>query len=88
MVSSINILINLCFSISKNVVTVQDILEIYNVDRTLTRSARYNARIWFHYIAWALKISLDDLNEVNNCFTWMKCFTRLCHKMDKAGILK
>ena len=75
MVSSINIQLNFCFAVANNVVSVEDIVEMHNDDDTLTESARYNARIWYHYIAWALKIRLVKLNEVNNCFTWMKIFT-------------
>ena len=60
---------------------------MHNVDDTLTEAASYNAWIWCHYIAWDLKIRLENLNEVNNGFTWMKCFTQGCHNMSKAGIL-
>ena len=66
---------------------VEDILNMHNVDDVLTESERYNARIQCHYIAWDLKIRLENLNEVNNGFTWMKCFTQGCHNMSKAGIL-
>ena len=69
---------NFCFSVTKNLVPVEDILEIHNVDNTLTKSARYNARIRCHYIAWALRIRLNNLNDVNNGFTWMKCFNQVC----------
>ena len=91
LVSAIKIRINLCFSVSKNVVPVEDILgilEMHNVDYVLTEVARYNARIRCHYISWDLKIRLDNLNEVNNGFTWMKFFTQGCHKMAKAVIIK
>ena len=40
------------FSVANNVVPVEDILEMHNFDYTLTETARYNARIWLHYIAW------------------------------------
>ena len=48
--------------------TVEDIIEMHNVSNTLTDSARFNSRIWCHYISWALKICLDDLNEVKKWF--------------------
>ena len=35
---------------------------------------------------WALKICLENLNEINNVFTWMKCFTQGCHNMAKVFI--
>ena len=75
------------FAIANNVLPVEDIINMNNVDDMLTESARYNASIWCHYIAWALKIRLDDLNEVNNGFTWMKCFTQGFHKMSKSFFL-
>ena len=87
-VNAINIQMGLFFSVSNNVVPVEDILEMHNVDKTLTKSDRYNARISCHYIAWALKIHLEILNEVNNGFTWMKCFTQGFHNISKAGIFK
>ena len=49
---------------------------------------RYNSRIKFHYIAWDIKINLENLNEVNNGFTWMKCFTQGFHKMAKDIVQK
>ena len=87
MVSSMKIRM-IFFSVEKNVVPVEYIIEMHNVDDTLTEAARYNARIRCRYIAWALKIHLENLNKVNNGFTWMKCFAQGCHKMAKAGILK
>ena len=54
----------------------------------LTYVVSYNKINRFHYIAWAIKIRLDNLNEVNNGFTWMKCFTQGCHNMTKTGIFK
>ena len=54
---------------------VEDILGIRNVEDTLTDTERYNASIWFHYIAFSIKIRLYHLNEVDNGFTWMRCFT-------------
>ena len=77
---------NLCFYLEKNEVHVEDILEMHNVDDTLTEAARYNARIQCHYISWDLKILLDNLDEVNNGFTWMKFFKQGLHKMAKSGI--
>ena len=68
-VSAIKIRIDSCFYVANNVVPVQDILDIHIVDDTITEAARYNARIWCHYIAWGIKILLKHLNEVNNCFT-------------------
>ena len=61
---------------------------MYNVDDTLTESERYNTRIWCHYIEWDINICLDNLNEVNNDSTWMKCFTQGYHKMAKSVIFK
>ena len=61
---------------------------MHNVDNTLAEAVRYNASIWCHYIAWALKIRLENFNKVNNGFTWMKCFTQVFHNMAKAGIFK
>ena len=49
--------------------TSEYILEIHNFYNTLTEASRYNARIQCHYIAWALKVRLNNLNEVNNGFT-------------------
>ena len=57
------------FSVANNVVPVEDILNICNVDDTLTEAERYNEMIQFHYIAWDLKILLENLNEVKNGFT-------------------
>ena len=65
---------------------VEDILEMHNVDDTLTDVERYNSRMWCHYIAWDLKIHMGNLNEVKNDFTWMKIFTRVFHNMYKADI--
>ena len=45
MVSAINIRMNLCFSVEKNIVPVENILNIRNFDDTLTEAARYNASI-------------------------------------------
>ena len=70
MVSVIKIRMNLCFTVEKNVVPFEDILEIYNFENTITEAGIYNASISCHYIAWFLKICLEDLNEVNNGFTW------------------
>ena len=67
---------------------VEDIIEMHNVDYTLTEAERYNARIWRHYISWMLKIRQKNLNEGNNGFTWMGIFIQRCHKMAKAGIFK
>ena len=67
---------------------VEDIIDIHNVYDTLTEAASYNASIWFHYIAFSIKIRLYHLNEVDNGFTWMRCFTQECHNMAKAGIFK
>ena len=47
----------------KNVVPVEDILDVHNVDNILTDVARYSAKIWCHYISWYLKNRLDHLNE-------------------------
>ena len=88
MVSAIYIQIILRFSIANNVVPVEDDLEIRNVDYTLTESERYSARIRYHYIAWALKICLDNLNELKTVFTWMKCFTEGCYDMARADFFK
>ena len=76
----------LIFSVAKNVVPVEDIFEMHNVDDTITEAARHNERIRCHYIAWDIKIRLDNLNEVNNGFTWVKYFAQRFHKMAKAGI--
>ena len=78
----------MCFSVANNVMSVEDILEMHSVDNMLTEAVSYNARIWCHYISWDLKIRLENFNEVNNVFNWMKCFTHGCHNMDKAGIKK
>ena len=75
------------FSVANNVVPVEDIIEMRSVGDMPTRSARYDARILYHYIAWALKIRLDNLNEVNNGFTSMIFFTLGCHKIDKDSFL-
>ena len=69
MVSVIKIQINFCFYVANNVVPVEYILEMHNVDDTLTKSERYNARIWYHYISWDIKVRLDHLNWLNNGFT-------------------
>ena len=47
---------------------------------TLTeRSDIYNARICLSLHCLGLsKIRLDSLNDVNNGFTWMKCFAQGC----------
>ena len=74
------------FSVANNVVSVENILEIHNVDNALTEVARYNARVWYHYISWAVQICLYNLNGLNNDFALMKCFTQRFHKMVKAGI--
>ena len=49
-VIAIKIQMNSCFPVAKNLVPVEDILEINNFDDTLNEAARYNARIWGHYI--------------------------------------
>ena len=59
MVSAIKIRTNMCFSVANNVVPVEDTLGMHNFDYTLTETARYNARIWFHYTVWALNIGLQ-----------------------------
>ena len=76
------------FGEGNNVFTIEDILEMCNVDEMRTEAARYNTRIRYHYIAWDIKIRLDILNEAKNGFTWMNCFTQGSHKMAKACILK
>ena len=88
MVSANNIQMNLSFSVAKNAVPVEDSLDMHNVDNAKTEAARYNVRILCQYTAWAIKIRLENLNEVNNGFTWMKCFSQGCHNMAKSGILK
>ena len=75
-------------SVSDNVVPVEDILGINSVGNTLIEAARNNESIICHYIAQDLRICLDNLNEVNNGFTWMKGFTQGLHKMAKPGIFK
>ena len=60
----------------KHVVPFEDILKMHNVDGILIESARYNARILCHYISWALKICIENLNGVNNDVTLIKCFTQ------------
>ena len=76
------------FVVEKNVVPVEDIIKTRNFNDTLTEEARYNERIWCHYIERDFKIHPNYLNELNNGFTWMKCFTQGCHKVAKCGILK
>ena len=76
MVSEIKIRMNFSFSVANNIGPVEDILEMRNVGYILTDSERYNARIRCQYITWALKIRLENLNEVSNGFTWIKCFTQ------------
>ena len=61
---------------------------MHNVEDTLITAARYKARDQCQYIASDLKIRLENLNEVNNGFTWVKRFTHGLHKMAKDGILK
>ena len=51
MVSAIKSRINFCFSEAISVVTVEDIIEMRNVDNALTEADIYNARIFCHYIA-------------------------------------
>ena len=84
MVSEIKIRMYLCLSVANNVVFVEDIIEMNNVDDMLTGAVRYNARIWCHYIAGDIKIRLDNLDEINNGFTWMKCFTQGFHYIDQS----
>ena len=86
MVIAIKIRMNLCFAVANNVVPDEDILDMHNIDNMITESEMHGARIWFHCIAWALKICLENLNQLNNGFTWMKYFTQGCHKMSKASI--
>ena len=88
MVSAIMTQTNFCFTVEKNVVPVEDILSMHNIDDTLTEEARYNTRIWCYYIACDLEINLENLNEVNNCLTWINYFTQGFHNMAKAGIFK
>ena len=70
-VSTIKIRMNLCFSVAKNVVPVEDIIEMHNVENKITKAEIYNASICCHCIVWYLKICLEYLNEVKNVFTWM-----------------
>ena len=88
MVIAIKIQINLYFYVAKNAVTVEDIIEMHSVGNMLTEAERYNASIWRHYIEWALKTRLEYLNEVNNGYTCMKCFTQGCHNMTKSDCFK
>ena len=88
MVRTIKIRMNLCFAVAKNVVPVEDILEMHNVENTLTESELYNESIHCHYIAWYIKTLLDNLNELNNVFPWMKYCTQGCHNMAESDILK
>ena len=85
MVSSIKIRI-ICFDVANNLVPAGDIIEMHNVDNTLNEVDLYTARIACHYIAWAIKIRLGCLNDVNNDFTWIKCYTQGCHNMAEADI--
>ena len=87
-VSAIKIQMNVCFSVAKTLVPVEDILDMHNVDNKMTDSVRYNAGIWCHYIAWDIKNRLYNLNKVNNNFAWMKCFTQGCHNMEKLVLKK
>ena len=69
MASEIKTEMKFCFTVTNNVVNIEDILEMNNIDYMLTVAARYKARIQCHYISCAMKIHLDNLNEVKNCFT-------------------
>ena len=51
LVSAIKSRMNFCFAVSNNVVSVEDILDMHNVENTLTESAIYNASIHCHDIA-------------------------------------
>ena len=61
MVCATEIQMNSSFSVANNKVPVEDIIEMHNIENTLTKEARYNARITCHYIAWTLKIFLGFL---------------------------
>ena len=73
---------NLFFCVANNVVPVEYILDIHSFYDALTEAARYNASVWCHYISWALKIRMGNGNDINNGFTWIKCFTQVCHNME------
>ena len=88
MVSKIKSRMNLCFVASKKLVPVNYIIDMHNVEDALNEEAVYNASIRCHCIAWNIKICLGHLNELDNGFAWMNCFTQGYHKMAEAGIHK
>ena len=69
---------NLCLGLARNEVPVDTVLEIH--DASELETARYNARIWCHYIGWSLKICIDDLDKVESDCTWLDCCTDACKK--------
>ena len=71
------------FVLANIIVPIEDILDMNNVGDMLTQAARYNARIWFHYIAWDFKIRLSDLNEVKTVLLRWKFSLRYSKKWPK-----
>ena len=56
-------------------------------DALLLETARYNARIWCHYIGWDLKIFIDDLDKYEFDCTWGECCTKVCKRIASVGIV-
>ena len=63
---------NLCFAVPWNEVPVDIYLELHYV--LVSETIRYNAHIWCHYIGWALKFCIDDLDKDESAFIWRLIF--------------
>ena len=69
---------NLCLGLARNEVPVDTVLEIH--DASELETARYNARIWCHYISWALKICIGNLDKDKYDCIWLEFCTKACKK--------
>ena len=85
-ISAIQERMTLCFGVANNDVPLDAVLEGHDVDDTMTETAKCNARIRCHYMAWALKIRLNYMNDLS--FTWGDCCNKACHKMADAQVFK
>ena len=77
---------NLCLAVARNEVLVDTVLELH--DASESETVRYNARLRCHYIGWALKIRIDDLDKDKYDCTWLECCTEAWKKMASVGIVR
>ena len=78
--------INLCFEVTWNEVPVDIVFDLCNA--LVSETARYNARIWCHYIGFSLKIRIDNFYKEDYACTWGWVFHQVMQIMASVGMDK